>query len=113
LRIRDVAIAIPWKRPTSAAQLVAAVALMNPCRRGGAGTPVAAPSSEIVPMPNHFEKEGSQFATNPALAVGVVVGTIEPLSGLGARLPMRWLFPIYFSLSTAALVVLFVVHLLR
>ena len=45
--------------------------------------------------------------------MGRMVGAIEPLSGFGARLPMRWLFPIYFSLSTAALVVLFVVHLLR
>ena len=45
--------------------------------------------------------------------MGRVVGAIEPLSGFGARLPMRWLFPIYFVLSTAALVVLFVVHLLR
>jgi hypothetical protein len=45
--------------------------------------------------------------------MGRMVGTIEPLSGLGAGLPMRWLFPIYFSLSTAALLVLFVVHLLR
>jgi hypothetical protein len=45
--------------------------------------------------------------------MGRMVGTIEPLSGLGARLPMRWLFPIYFILSTAALVVLFVVHLFR
>ena len=45
--------------------------------------------------------------------MGRMVGTIEPLSGFGARLPMRWLFPIYFSLSTAALVVLLVVHLLR
>jgi hypothetical protein len=45
--------------------------------------------------------------------MGRMVGTIEPLSGFGARLPMRWLFPIYFGLSTAALVVLFVVHLLR
>jgi hypothetical protein len=45
--------------------------------------------------------------------MGRMVGTIEPLSGFGAWLPMRWLFPIYFSLSTAALVVLFVVNLLR
>ena len=45
--------------------------------------------------------------------MGRMVGTIEPLSGFGAWLPMRWLFPIYFSLSTAALVVLCVVHLLR
>jgi hypothetical protein len=45
--------------------------------------------------------------------MGRMVGPIEPLSGLGARLPMRWLFPIYFSLSTAALLVLLVVHLLR
>jgi hypothetical protein len=45
--------------------------------------------------------------------IGRIAGTIEPLSGLGARLPMRWLFPIYFILSTAALAVLFVVHLLR
>lgn len=45
--------------------------------------------------------------------MGRMVGTIEPLSGLGAKLPMRWLFPIYFILSTAALVALFVVHLLR
>ena len=45
--------------------------------------------------------------------MGRMVGTIEPLSGFGARLPMRWLFPIYFSLSTAALVVLLVVRLLR
>ena len=43
--------------------------------------------------------------------MGRMVGSIEPLNGFG--LPMRWLFPIYFSLSTAALVVLFVVHLLR
>ena len=47
------------------------------------------------------------------IGMGRMVGTIEPLSGFGARLPMRWLFPIYFSLSTAALVALFVVHLLR
>ena len=45
--------------------------------------------------------------------MGRMVGTIEPLSGFGVWLPMRWLFPIYFSLSTAALVVLCVVHLLR
>jgi hypothetical protein len=45
--------------------------------------------------------------------MGRMVGTIEPLSGFGAWLPMRWMFPIYFSLSTAALLVLFVVHLLR
>ena len=45
--------------------------------------------------------------------MGRMVGALEPLGGFGARLPMRWLFPIYFSLSTAALVVLFVVHLLR
>jgi hypothetical protein len=45
--------------------------------------------------------------------MGRMVGAIEPLSGFGARLPMRWLFPIYFSLSTAALAVLFVFHLLR
>ena len=45
--------------------------------------------------------------------IGRMVGTIEPLSGFGVWLPMRWLFPIYFILSTAALAVLFVVHLLR
>ncbi len=45
--------------------------------------------------------------------MGRMVGALEPLSGFGARLPMRWLFPIYFSLSTAALSVLFVIHLLR
>jgi hypothetical protein len=45
--------------------------------------------------------------------MGRMVGTIEPLSGFGAWLPMRWMFPIYFSLSTAALLVLFVVRLLR
>ena len=45
--------------------------------------------------------------------MGRMVGAIEPLSGFGARLPMRWLFPIYYSLSTAALAALFVVHLLR
>jgi hypothetical protein len=43
--------------------------------------------------------------------MGRMVGSIEPLNGF--LLPMRWLFPIYFSLSTAALVVLFVVHILR
>ena len=45
--------------------------------------------------------------------MGRMAGTIEPLSGFGARLPMRWLFPIYFGLSTAALAALLVVHLLR
>jgi hypothetical protein len=45
--------------------------------------------------------------------MGRMVGAIEPLSGFGARLPMRWLFPIYYSLSTAALTALFVVQLLR
>ena len=48
-----------------------------------------------------------------ATGMGRFVGTIEPLGGFGAWLPMRWLFPIYFSLSTAALLALFVVHLLR
>ena len=48
-----------------------------------------------------------------ATGMGRFVGTIEPLGGFGAWLPMRWLFPIYFSLSTAALLVLFVVQLLR
>jgi hypothetical protein len=45
--------------------------------------------------------------------MGRMVGAIEPLSGFGARLPLRWLFPIYFGLSTAALVVLCVVQLFR
>ena len=45
--------------------------------------------------------------------LGRMVGTVEPLSGFGARLPMRWLFPIYFGLSTAALVALLVACLLR
>ena len=58
------------------------------------------------------------YIANVQLAVdengmGRMVGAIEPLSGFGARLPMRWLFPIYFILSTAALAVLFVVHILR
>ena len=45
--------------------------------------------------------------------MGRMVGTIEPPGGFGVWLPMRWLFPIYFGLSTAALVVLFVVQLVR
>ena len=45
--------------------------------------------------------------------MGRMVGPIEPISGLGAKLPMRWLFPIYFVLSTTALVALLVVHVLR
>jgi hypothetical protein len=48
-----------------------------------------------------------------ATGMGQMVGTIEPLGGFGAWFPMRWLFPIYFSLSTAALLVLFVFNLLR
>ncbi len=45
--------------------------------------------------------------------MGPLVGMIEPPRGIGASLPMRWVFPIFFSLTTAALVVLLVVDLLR
>lgn len=41
-----------------------------------------------------------------------IVGHIEPPRGFGTRLPMRWVFPIFFTLTTASLVVLLVIHLL-
>ena len=41
-----------------------------------------------------------------------IVGMVEPPRGFGTSLPMRWVFPIFFSLTTASLVVLLVIHLL-
>lgn len=41
-----------------------------------------------------------------------LVGMIEPPRGIGASLPMRWVFPIFFALTTAALFVLLAVQLL-
>ncbi len=41
-----------------------------------------------------------------------LIGMIEPPRGFGTRLPMRWVFPIFFSLTTASLVVLLIIHLL-
>ncbi len=47
LRTRDVAVAIPWTRPTSAAQLVAAVVLVESWLARLTGAPLAYPSSEM------------------------------------------------------------------
>ncbi len=44
--------------------------------------------------------------------MGQMVGLIEPPAGFGTSLPMRWVFPIFFSLTTASLVVLLVLHLM-
>ena len=44
--------------------------------------------------------------------IGRIVGMIEPPAGFGTSLPMRWVFPIFFSLTTASLVVLLVLHLM-
>jgi hypothetical protein len=43
--------------------------------------------------------------------MGPLVGMIEPPHGIAASLPMRWVFPIFFSLTTAALLLLLVFHL--
>lgn len=45
------------------------------------------------------------------IAIGHLVGMLEPPRGFASRLPMRWVFPIFFSLTTASLVVLLVIHL--
>lgn len=42
-----------------------------------------------------------------------LVGLIEPPHGIAARLPVRCVFPIYFGLTTAALIVLIVVRMVR
>jgi len=42
-----------------------------------------------------------------------LIGMIEPPRGIGASLPMRWVFPIFYSLTTATLFVLLVIQLLR
>jgi len=41
-----------------------------------------------------------------------LVGSIEPPRGWGASLPMRWVFPIFFGLTTVSLVVLLVARLI-
>jgi hypothetical protein len=42
-----------------------------------------------------------------------IVGFIEPPGGFAARLPLRWVFPVFYGLTTAALVVLLVLQLVR
>jgi hypothetical protein len=46
------------------------------------------------------------------IGIGHLVGMLEPPRGIATRLPMRWVFPIFFSLTTASLVVLLVIHLM-
>lgn len=46
------------------------------------------------------------------LGIGPIVGRVEPPRGIGTSLPIRWVFPIFFGLTTASLVVLLVIHLL-
>jgi hypothetical protein len=46
------------------------------------------------------------------IGIGHLVGMLEPPRGFATRLPMRWVFPIFFSLTTASLVVLLVIHLM-
>ncbi|MBK9128024.1 MAG: hypothetical protein IPM13_09505 [Phycisphaerales bacterium] len=48
-----------------------------------------------------------------ANGMGPLVGMIEPPHGIGASLPVRWVFPVFYSLTTAALLVLFILDLLR
>ncbi|MBK9120406.1 MAG: hypothetical protein IPM18_12510 [Phycisphaerales bacterium] len=45
--------------------------------------------------------------------MGSLVGMIEPPRGITASLPMRWVFPIFFCLTTMALAVLLVANVLR
>ena len=45
--------------------------------------------------------------------IGALVGLIEPPRGFAASLPMRWVFPIFYGLTTVVLVLLLVVHLIR
>ena len=40
-----------------------------------------------------------------------IVGMAEPPRGFASTMPMRWVFPIFFGLTTASLVVLLVIHL--
>jgi hypothetical protein len=42
-----------------------------------------------------------------------LVGTVDQPRGFGATMPMRWVFPIFYSLTAGALVVLLLVHLVR
>jgi len=42
-----------------------------------------------------------------------LVGPLEPRCGVAARLPVRWVFPIYFGLTTIALLALLVLRLLK
>jgi hypothetical protein len=44
--------------------------------------------------------------------MGQLVNLAEPPRGFASSLPMRWVFPIFFTLTTAALVVLLVIHLM-
>jgi len=41
-----------------------------------------------------------------------LVGFAEPPHRFASSLPMRWVFPIFFSLTTASLIVLLFIHLL-
>ena len=41
-----------------------------------------------------------------------LVGDIDTPRSFGARMPMRWVFPIYFSITTVCLLVLLISHLL-
>lgn len=45
--------------------------------------------------------------------MGRLVGVIEPPRGFGTSLPMRWVFPIFFFLTTVSLVGLLFVRVLR
>jgi hypothetical protein len=42
-----------------------------------------------------------------------MVGSIEPPHGFATRLPVRWVFPIFFGITTAALIVQLLVHLVH
>jgi hypothetical protein len=41
-----------------------------------------------------------------------LINSAEPPHRFASSLPMRWVFPIFFSLTTASLVVLLVIHLM-
>lgn len=44
--------------------------------------------------------------------LGQLVILAEPPRGFGSSLPMRWVFPIFFVLTTGALVALLVIHIM-
>ena len=42
-----------------------------------------------------------------------MVGPIEPPRGFASRLPVRWVFPIFLGLTTAAILMLLIMHVLQ